>query len=200
MTTRDSAATRARLLAAATDEFAAHGITGARIDRIAERAGVSKERIYGHFGSKEQLFRTVVGEALSAHTTALGLPTDDPAEYVGRIYRFHREHPQLLRLLIWEALHYGEGPLPDEQRRAAHYADKVAALAKALGTEPDRGAAVTLLTMIGLAAWPSAVPQLAKLILGTSADENDDLAEFLVELTRRMLAAGGTAGMAEGGR
>jgi AcrR family transcriptional regulator len=43
---RDSAATKERLLAAATDEFAAHGIAGARVDRIAAAARANKQLIY----------------------------------------------------------------------------------------------------------------------------------------------------------
>ncbi|MGH4011152.1 MAG: TetR family transcriptional regulator [Pseudonocardiaceae bacterium] len=188
MTSRDSAATRARLLAAAQHEFAAHGIGGARVDRIAKKAGVNKERIYGHFGSKEKLFEAVIADALDTHTAALGLPTDDPAEYVGRIYDFHRKHPQLLRLLTWEALYYGAEGLLDEQRRAAHYAEKVAALAKTLGVESDRKTATTLLALIGLAAWPTAVPQLTRLILGQSTDGDSDVRGYLVELARKVIA------------
>lgn len=188
MTSRDSAVTRTRLLAAARHEFAAHGIGGARVDRIAEKAGVNKERIYGHFGSKEKLFEAVVADALDEHTAALGLPTDDPAEYVGRIYDFHREHPQLLRLLTWEALYYGEEGLPDEKRRAIHYAEKVDALAKTLGVESDRKTATTLLALIGLAAWPTAVPQLTRLILGRFAAGDADIRANLVELARKLIA------------
>jgi AcrR family transcriptional regulator len=55
-TSRESAATRRRLIEAARVEFAARGSAGARIDRIAAAAKANKAQIYRYFGSKEQLF------------------------------------------------------------------------------------------------------------------------------------------------
>jgi len=62
----DASATKARLLQAATEEFTAYGMAGARVDRIAARAGANKRLIYVHFGTKEELFdiveKDVIGE------------------------------------------------------------------------------------------------------------------------------------------
>jgi TetR/AcrR family transcriptional regulator, mexJK operon transcriptional repressor len=55
---------RAVILAAALEHFVAHGYVGANVDLIAEEAGVSKRTVYNVFGSKEQLFRAVLGEAI----------------------------------------------------------------------------------------------------------------------------------------
>jgi AcrR family transcriptional regulator len=60
MATRDSAATKQRILDAATAEFAEFGLAGARVDRIAARAGANKQLIYAYFGSKEGLFDNVL--------------------------------------------------------------------------------------------------------------------------------------------
>lgn len=165
--------TRQRLLDAARDEFAAHGIAGARVDAIAARAGVNKERIYGYFGSKEKLFDAVITEAKAEHARGIGLPEGDLAEYVGRLYDYHREHPLLLRLLLWESLHYDDRPVPDADRRAQGYDDKVAALAETLGTDVDRETAATLFTLLGLAAWPHTLPQLAGFLVPTGSDAGD---------------------------
>ncbi len=190
---RDSADTRARLLAAAREEFTDRGLEGARVDRIAARAGVNKERIYGHFGSKDRLFEAVIATTLDEHVAALGLPTGDPADYVGRIYDFHATHPELLRLMQWESLSYHGQALPDENRRAVHYAEKVAALARTLDTEPGLDPAATLLTLIGLAAWPHALPQVTRLILGPDTDSETAhrvLRDHVVDFARRALHAG----------
>lgn len=187
--------TRALLLAAARDEFAAHGMGGARVGRIAEQAGVSKERIYGYFGSKEKLFAAVVSEALTEHAALLGPPCGDLAEYAGRIYDLHRRDPQLLRLMMWEALHYdGAGGLPNERPRTDRYRDMVATLSDALGAESDGEAASTLLALIGLAILPTAFPQITRLILGTTADTADtaddtELRAHIVRLARRMVSS-----------
>jgi AcrR family transcriptional regulator len=102
--TRDAAATRARLLAAATDEFAAHGIAGARVDRIGTAAKVNKALIYAYFGSKDQLFDAV----LDAHVTRIldqvpFTPQDLPG-YAGRLFDFLTANPHQLRLASWHRL------------------------------------------------------------------------------------------------
>lgn len=195
--TSDTKRTKERLLAAATEEFAAHGIAGARVDRIAERAGANKERIYGYFGNKQKLFDAVVGGALDELAEAVPLaPGDDPAEYVGRVYDFHRAHPVLVRLFLWEGLHHREGVLPAEDRRRGHYEEKIAALAETFGSEASPRVAACLMSMIGLAAWPSAVPQLARLIVGEAGPggEAPDLREHVVAFARQALAEGPPAG------
>ncbi len=139
---------RARLLAAARSEFATYGMGSARVDRIAQQAGVNKERIYGYFGSKEDLFAAVIAEALVEHAVEVGLPSDDLGEYAGRVYDFHRQNPELTRLLMWEALHYGDASLPDEKRRAGHYARKATVLAETIGAPLEGRGARQL-------SWPS---------------------------------------------
>src|SRR5260221_12709980 len=57
---RDPERTRAWILGAATGEFARHGLGGARVDRIAERAGSNKRMLYYYFGDKEGLFQAVL--------------------------------------------------------------------------------------------------------------------------------------------
>ncbi|MGI3167777.1 TetR/AcrR family transcriptional regulator [Pseudooceanicola sp. C21-150M6] len=54
---------RRQILMAATDEFQDHGFDGARMDRVADRAGVSKRTVYNHFDSKERLFSSIVESA-----------------------------------------------------------------------------------------------------------------------------------------
>ena len=51
--------TQERILAAARSEFARVGLAGARVDQIAEIAGVNKAMIYYHYSSKEELYRAV---------------------------------------------------------------------------------------------------------------------------------------------
>jgi TetR/AcrR family transcriptional regulator len=52
--------TRNSILKAALHEFANFGLAGARVDAIARRAGVNKQILYYHFGSKEDLFRATL--------------------------------------------------------------------------------------------------------------------------------------------
>jgi AcrR family transcriptional regulator len=185
-TTRDPDETRVRLLTAARTEFAEHGLGGARVERIASAAGVSKERIYGHFGSKEQLFIAVVAEALYEHAVKVGMPEGDPGVYAGRVFDFHRTNPQLTRLLMWEALYTGSQPIIDEKARSAHYAAKVAALSKATGARMDEHTATLMLTIIGIAVWPLAFPQMTKLIVGDVEEHADHIRQQVTTMAARL--------------
>ncbi|MCL3028533.1 TetR/AcrR family transcriptional regulator, partial [Klebsiella pneumoniae] len=57
--------TRQDILRAAIDEFVAQGLSGARVDAIAERTHTSKRMIYYYFGSKEQLYQAVLEKLYS---------------------------------------------------------------------------------------------------------------------------------------
>ncbi|MEU1729560.1 TetR family transcriptional regulator [Streptosporangium sp. NPDC020145] len=181
--------TRQLLLDAAVQEFAQHGPEAARLDRVAAAAGVNKERIYQYFGNKEQLFAAVLTSALERLAEAVPLDehlAGDLPEYAGRVYDYHREHPQLIRLLHWEGLHRGDGPIAAEERRGAHYAAKLAALtaAQKAGTlNPDLAARELLYAVVALAGWWYATPQLARMIM---AEGTETARDTLVRLVARL--------------
>jgi TetR/AcrR family transcriptional regulator len=54
--------TRERIIMAAMEEFAEHGLAGARVDRIARRAAINKAMIYYHFSTKEDLYKETIAE------------------------------------------------------------------------------------------------------------------------------------------
>lgn len=110
--TRDADRTQQEILAAAMIEFAASGLGGARIDAIAERAGVNKRLIYYYFGNKEDLFLAVLEQTyadIRAAEQALHLETANPADAVRRLVAFtwdhYLAHPEFLTLLNSENLH-----------------------------------------------------------------------------------------------
>ncbi|MFF4583821.1 TetR family transcriptional regulator [Streptomyces sp. NPDC001389] len=196
----DTAKTKRLLLDAAVDEFAAHGPEGARIDRIAAAAGVNKERIYPYFGGKRQLFAAVVQRELEQLAAAVPMTEADGRmvdlpEYAGRVFDYHLAHPHLLRLLQWEAL-YGDATVPvaGEERRAAYYAEKVAAVARArrAGAEPTQAGASLppeelLYAVVALAGWQFAVPQLVRMITGgTAAEDPAARRAGVVDMVRRL--------------
>src|SRR3984957_17486641 len=57
---RDPEGMRIRILKAAKKEFPAHGIGGARVDRIAAEAGANKRMLYYHVGKKDDLYLAVL--------------------------------------------------------------------------------------------------------------------------------------------
>ncbi|QLJ05630.1 TetR/AcrR family transcriptional regulator [Streptomyces sp. NEAU-sy36] len=85
----DSAGTRDRILAAAREEFSAHGYDRTSVRRIARAAGVDPALVHHYFGTKEQVFAAAVEVAFAP---ALGAPdtlAEGPPEAVGeRLARF----------------------------------------------------------------------------------------------------------------
>jgi AcrR family transcriptional regulator len=63
VTEETKAVTRARLLKAAADAFAAHGVSDANINEISLAAGLAKGTVYNYFPSKEALFHAVIEQA-----------------------------------------------------------------------------------------------------------------------------------------
>jgi AcrR family transcriptional regulator len=59
-------ASREAILAAALELFLQHGVAATRVEDIATRAGVGKGSVYLHFQTKEELFKVVVAEGISA--------------------------------------------------------------------------------------------------------------------------------------
>jgi AcrR family transcriptional regulator len=101
---RDAEATKARILEAATAEFAEHGIAGARVDRIAASAGANKSLIYAYFGSKGGLFDAVFDAAVVATVDEIPIDPDDLPGYAARLYDHRLDRPDLLRLASWDRL------------------------------------------------------------------------------------------------
>ncbi|MEU5871896.1 TetR family transcriptional regulator [Glycomyces sp. NPDC047369] len=179
---RRSDATRAALLCAAREEFAERGLAGARVDRIAEAAGVNKERIYGIFGSKDKLFDAVLIDALKEFTDMVDPLWKDGrvGPFVLRLYDYHREHPQLLRLLTWEGLHRGEDAHDIDGWRRAHYERKLDAAMAQFGTDDAFRAGLITLLICGMPNWLNLVPQLRRLMLGDRSNDADAIKALLV--------------------
>ncbi|MFE0727487.1 TetR/AcrR family transcriptional regulator [Streptomyces antibioticus] len=178
--------TKRRLLDAARVEFSGYGIAGARVNRIAERAGVNKERIYGHFQSKEGLFRAVIAEAMAELVREVRPGEGSVGDYVGRVFDYHRSDPTLLRLLMFEGLQEGYVGTHDASERTSWYADAAKSLALATG-RPEDEAGRLLLTLIGLGAWPMAMPHLSRLCQEATGETEDltSLRDFIVTFAER---------------
>lgn len=124
---RDPARTRTAILDAATYEFTAKGLTGARVDTIASRSGVNKRMIYHYFGDKEGLYLAVLEETYSAIRMAeinLHLAEHDPVDGIRALIEFTWNyfiaHPEFLSLLANENMHRAKYLKQSERIRALH--------------------------------------------------------------------------------
>jgi AcrR family transcriptional regulator len=100
---RDAEATKALLLRAAIDEFAEYGLAGARIDRIAERAGANKRLIYVYFGDKDKLFDAVIDDQSRSVTVEVPLDDGDLVAFAATRFDYVLANPQARRIAIWRA-------------------------------------------------------------------------------------------------
>ncbi|MCR8723168.1 TetR/AcrR family transcriptional regulator [Frigidibacter sp. ROC022] len=92
---RDPEQTRERILDAARDEFSAKGLSGARVNTIAERAGVNKQLIYYYFDDKERLYGAVLERAyrdIRKQENALDLDALSPEDALRRFIHFNFDY------------------------------------------------------------------------------------------------------------
>ena len=124
---RDPERTRRRILDAATGEFARYGLGGARVDRIASRAGANKRMLYYYFGDKDRLFLAALEDRyahIRSAERALELEHLPPVQALKRLVEFtwnyFLEHPEFLTLLNSENLHKGRHVARSRRVRDMH--------------------------------------------------------------------------------
>ena len=112
---RDAERTRAEILEVATAEFARHGYSGARVDEIAALTRTTKRMLYYYFGSKKQLYVTVLENAyarIRAAEQQVDVADLDPIAAVrhvaGITFDHHEAHPDFIRLVSIENVHRAE--------------------------------------------------------------------------------------------
>lgn len=188
----DTEGTKRRIREAATAEFAQFGPDGTTIERIARAAGVNKERVYNYFGGKKALFAAVLREEMAKVAESVPVESfaeEDIGDYAGRVYDYHRQRPELTRLLSWEALVF-EGEVPEEELRWERYAVKSAAVAagQEAGTITDGiDAAHLTVLVLAIAGWWSTTPQVARMLCGPpDEEEHRRRRTAVVEAARRL--------------
>ncbi|WP_413099362.1 TetR/AcrR family transcriptional regulator [Streptomyces sp. Inha503] len=145
----DPAATRARLLTAAYDEFLRVGMAGARVARIAEAASVNKQAAYHHFGSKEALFDAVMADRLRILADAAPFTPDDLPGYAGALFDALVADPGVQRLNQWKML---ETPEASAGEVEAHVS-KAAAVAEHYGVEMALATDVMMIVLGMAMSW-----------------------------------------------
>jgi AcrR family transcriptional regulator len=164
---RDAEATRKRLLDAALDEFAAYGIAGARVDRIAGSARSNKAQIYHYFGSKDGLFEAVFDRIVQDTLEDTPIDPSDLPEYAGRLFDRYQAHPEVQRLATWYRLERSDADDPIEAIVASNAAKvKAIAAAQRAGEISDRFPPAVLLGLVLhlSGVWSSVMPEYDALV------------------------------------
>jgi AcrR family transcriptional regulator len=173
VTRRDPEGARRRILDAARAEFAAKGLAGARVDAIAEAAGVNKRMLYHYFGNKDALFRAVLHATVLQHGDQIEGNPPDPVDALPLWYDAISADVPWIRLLAWEAL---EAPIGADRADGAaelrlNYLAAVGWIRDAQRAgllSPDLDPELYLLATIALNMFPDAFPQVTRSVTAQS--------------------------------
>jgi AcrR family transcriptional regulator len=182
---RDADATRERILNAATEEFAAHGFAGGRVERIAAQAQSNVRMIYAYYGGKSGLFDAALAEALRRMAENVPPRPDDLAGWAGDVFDHHQRFPEVLRLSMWAQL---ERPEATAEPRDV-YRDKTLAVATA-AARPLSAVDVLVFIYAIAQAWQLSPEGLTG--LGANADRGEEVAarrRAVVTAVERMVRA-----------
>ncbi|MFK0375312.1 TetR family transcriptional regulator [Pandoraea sp. NPDC090278] len=140
---RDPERTRQRILAAAIEEFAERGSSGARVDSIARRADINERMLYYYFGNKDQLYLAVLEEVYgefnrAEHALKLDLlaPLDAVAELAHFVWDYYADHPELIQLINNENLYEAKS-----MRQSTEIRQQVSPIVELLAQTLKRGQA-----------------------------------------------------------
>lgn len=101
--------TEKKILQAASEVFLEKGHDGARMQEIADNAGINKALLHYYFRSKQKLFRTVFKKELQTMLASIfGLisPSDNFEEFLGKFISGYLENvasrKNIMRFILWE--------------------------------------------------------------------------------------------------
>jgi AcrR family transcriptional regulator len=185
---RDAQATRERILAAAVEEYARHGLAGARVDRIAANAPANKRAIYEYFGDKVALFVAVQEVVTRDLMTSVPLDPADLPGYAGRLFDYHQARPAALRMNQWRQLELPD--LPDSVD-PAEYAAFLRSVQERPGAAEEGALPALDLSQIVFSVvtgWSMALDAYLQ-VAGVRRDDPDAVARYrasVVEAVRRL--------------
>ncbi|AHK46196.1 MULTISPECIES: TetR/AcrR family transcriptional regulator [Ensifer] len=120
----DPQRTKEDILIVATDEFATHGLAGARVDAIAEKTRTSKRMIYYYFESKEGLYLSVLERSyrkirtLEADLQLSSLaPEAALRTLISTTFDHDQANPEFVRLVSIENIHHAAHMMRSEAIR-----------------------------------------------------------------------------------
>ncbi|GIO27958.1 TetR/AcrR family transcriptional regulator [Ornithinibacillus bavariensis] len=191
---RNAERTQKNILEAARNEFFNKGFKGARIESIAENAGVKKQLIYHYYKGKKELYEAVLANlATSGPEWATRVP-DNPQHIAEHRYNVNsKERADFIKFTAWQALESqadqtswnksGELAL---QSYVAYWKEQ-----KDKGVlPPDLEPELLALAITALTTYPIIFSDIAKIFTGS--DESDPefqrrWSEFLTNLSGHII-------------
>ena len=167
---------REAILDAAAIEFAESGFEGARIERIARRAGYNKALVYRYYGDRTNLLQEVLRKQLARREELLATSPDELADSLRHWFRgtVAPEARDFVRLLQREALN-DRGQPPVEARSRVRYYERHIERIRSLQESGDLDASIParslFVVMLAMIAWPACFPQLVRMIYGSNPED-----------------------------
>ena len=177
----DPERTKAALVAAALDEFAAKGFAGATVREIAARAGVSKDLIAYHFGGKLGLYQAVQKEWIARRDAFVdrSLPLEDNlAAYLHAIL----SDPRPMRLLVRRGLTETGADYPELDDDAFPRLADLTQRQQQGEIDPDVDPATLQLVLLGAVAAPVLFPDRIRRLFDLDVDDPGFEARYLAGL------------------
>jgi TetR/AcrR family transcriptional regulator len=160
---------RDRILRHALSEFARFGFSGARVERIAGLARVSKRMLFYYFRDKQELFGAVLDSAWQDGQVIKEAPESALAS--ARFWReFYFRNENFLRLMQWESIEPGPKGMTRAKARKRIWEDSVRKMRR--GSNKPGGWPKTMdpryvvILGLGLIAAPLLLPTVTKLTTG----------------------------------
>jgi len=173
--------TRAALLDAALEEFAANGFAGATVRDIAQRAGVSKDLVAYHFGGKDGLY-LAVQQAWLRREGGFADPGLPLGELLARYLHDALADSRPMRLLAWRGLASPGSAPPDSAPPDSAPPDSAPRAEDLSGTRArqqrgelpgDVDPAVLRLVLLAIVAAPVVFPDQARRLFGLATDDTE---------------------------
>jgi len=164
--TRDPEGKKQQLFDAALAEFAEFGVAGARVDRLARRAGISPGLVYSFYKGKAELFDAVFDHIVELTVATVPIDADRLPEYAGQLHDAGAARPDVLRFLVWYHLERGEIAQRAAVTKAmAEKAEAIAAAQRRGTVNPDMPAQQLLAVVLAVAnMWHQPGEDLRRLV------------------------------------
>lgn len=192
---RNAERTQKNILEAARREFFEKGFKGARIESIAEMAGVKKQLIYHYFKGKAELLEAVMAYSTADEPEWVSRIPDDPMQVAAHRYKVNSEaRADFIKFTAWEALEsraeptsWNKGGELALQSYAAYWkAQKEKGLVPA-DLEPE----LLALALTALTTYPIIFGNITEIMAGRESTDPEFQARwsaFLSRLSERVLS------------
>ncbi|WP_026415882.1 TetR/AcrR family transcriptional regulator [Actinomadura oligospora] len=175
----DAERSRRLLLDAALEEFSAKGYAGARVQDIADRAGVNKQLISYYYGGKAGLYAEI-GRFWSEREAEFATPDVPLPELIVRYLEQSMNEPRATRLNAWMGLTGDYTKLPGEREDMSDLRRRQDEGELAADLDPE----IVMLIMMAAVAVPTTMPNLVQYVCGQDARSPEFRARYADQLRR----------------